>query len=149
MSDNNYRKTEGILYNYIDIKTEIKNTEIDIQELKAEYEGVSGISYEERSTPTNKFNSSVENELLRKENLIKKLIREKDSKQRLINKIDNALEPLDEIERKIIEYRCIRGYGWTKVGVMLNMDGDYCGRIKRKVINKIAPNIWIKEKFID
>ncbi|KGN00326.1 siderophore-interacting protein [Clostridium botulinum] len=147
MKDNNYRKTEGVLYNYTDIKTEIKNTEIDIQELKADYEGVSGVSYEERSAPTNKFNSSVENELLRKEKLIKKLTREKNSKQRLIDKIDNALDPLDETEKKIIEYRCIKGYSWAKVGVLLNIDGDYCGKIMRKALSKITSQIWIKEKF--
>lgn len=43
----------------------------------------------------------------------------------------------------------MKGYGWNKVGALLNMDGDYCGRIKRKTIHEITPKIWIKEKYTD
>lgn len=145
---NIYRLTEEVLINYNSIKTEIKNIELDIEEIQSEYEGISGVSFEERTSKTNKFNSSVENEILKKEKLIKKLKREKESKIRLITKIDNSLEVLDETERKIIEYRLVKGYSWIKVSTLLNINNDYCGKIKKKAINKISNKIWVKEQYI-
>ena len=41
------------------------------EELKEDYQGATGITYEERTGLTNSFNSSVENEVLKKR---KKLI---------------------------------------------------------------------------
>ena len=56
---NLYKKTDGVLFNYKSIKAEISNLELDIEELKDERDGMKGISYEEKSSPTNKFNISV------------------------------------------------------------------------------------------
>ncbi|WP_010292209.1 hypothetical protein [Clostridium senegalense] len=80
--------------------------------------------------------------------MINKLKREKASKIRLITKIDNSLEVLDETERKVIEYRLIKGYSWIKVSTLLNINNDYCGKIKKKAINKISNKIWVKEQYI-
>lgn len=144
-----YRKTDGVLFNYKSIKVEIENLSIEIEELKQDYRGCGAITYEEKSSPTYKFNSSVENELISREKQIKHLENIRNSKQRLIQKIDNSLKTLTDIERKIIELRCFEGYGWSKVGVLLNMDGDYCGRIKRDAINQIAPLIWIGTRYTE
>lgn len=146
-NDNLYKKTDGVLFNYKTIKVEISNLQTEIEEIESDYQGVSGISYSEKTGVTNKFNSSVENELLNKRKLIDKLSKEMESKKRLISKIDNALSTLEGTERRIIELRCFEGYSWAKVGMILKMDGDYCGRIKRTAINQIAPLIWIKEKY--
>lgn len=149
ISENNICKlTEEVLANYNSIKAEIKNIELDIEEIESEYEGVSAVSFEEKTGKTNKFNSNVENEILKKEKLIKKLKREKASKIRLITKIDNSLEVLDETERKVIEYRLIKGYSWIRVSTLLNINNDYCGKIKKKAINKISNKIWVKEQYI-
>ncbi|MCR3760301.1 RinA family protein [Clostridium felsineum] len=142
-----YKKTDGVLFNYQVIKMEIKNLELEIEEISATYNGVGAISYEEKSGHTNKFNSVVENEVINKEKIINKLNREMNSKKRLIAKVDNAMEILNENERKIVEYRCVKGYSWSRIGALLNMDGDYCGRIKREVMNKISPLIWIRESM--
>lgn len=144
-----YKKTDGVLFNYKTIKAEINNLELEIEEVKAECDGVKAIGYEERSSPTNAFNSSVENEVLKKEKMINKLLREKKSKERLISKIDNALETLDETEREIIRLRCFEKMNWGKVGMLTKMDGDYCGRIKRKVVNEISELIWISKKYTE
>ncbi|MCT8978295.1 RinA family protein [Clostridium sp. CX1] len=144
-----YKKTDGVLFNYKTIKAEINNLELEIEELKEETDGVKGITYEERTGSTNEFNSSVENEVLKKDKLITKLIREKASKQRLIEKIDNALNTLEDEERQIIKLRCFDKMGWSKVGALTNRDGDYCGRIKRKAINKISELIFISKKYTE
>lgn len=148
-SQNLYKKTDGVLFNYRIIKAEINNLELEIEEIKSEIDGVKSIGYEERTGSTNAFNSSVENEVLKKEKLMHKLLKEKASKQRLINKVDNALNILDEEEREIIKLRCFDKMGWNKVGILTNRDGDYCGRIKRKAVNKLSELVWIGKKYTE
>ena len=148
-SKNLYKKTDGVLFNYRIIKAEISNLELEIEEIKSEIDGVKSVGYEERTGATNAFNSSVENEVLKKEKLMHKLLREKASKQRLVDKVDNALNILDEEEREIIKLRCFDKMGWNKVGILTNRDGDYCGRIKRKAINKLSELVWIGKKYTE
>ncbi|WML35362.1 siderophore-interacting protein [Clostridium sp. OS1-26] len=144
-----YKKTDGVLFNYKTIKAEISNIELDIEELKEQIDGVSGITYEERTGSTNKFNSTVENEILKKEKEINRLLKEKRSKERLINKIDNAINALEEDEKEIIKLRCFEKKSWAIVGMIIKIDGDYCGRIKRKAINKLSELIWTRKKYTD
>lgn len=148
MEDKNlYKKTDGVLFNYKTIKAEIFNLDLEIEELKEEYVGVSGISYEERTGKTNAFNSATENEVMKKEKEITRLLKEKKSKERLISKIDNALETLEEEEKEIIKLRCIERKSWKIVGMITNRDGDYCGKIKRATVNKLSELIWIRKKY--
>lgn len=142
-----FRKTDGVLFNYKTIKAEINNLELEIEELQEECDGVKGITYEERTGATNAFNSSVENEILKKEKEITKLLKEKASKERLIKKIDNALDILSEDEKEIIKLRCFDRLGWNKVSIRTSRDEDYCGKIKRDAINKISELIWIRKKY--
>ncbi|MBV7275442.1 DUF722 domain-containing protein [Clostridiaceae bacterium UIB06] len=142
-----YKKTDGLLLNYKIIKAEINNLELEIEEIKSEYDGVKAAVYEERTGKTNAFNSSVENEILKKEKIINELLKEKRSKERLISKIDNALTILEEEEIKIIKLRYFEKMGWSKIGILTNRDGDYCGRIKRKAVDKISNIIWISKKY--
>lgn len=142
-----YKKTDGVLFNYKSIKAEIFNLELDIEELEDEREGIKGISYDEKSSPTHKFNSSVENEVIKKEKEINRLLREKRSKERLIRKIDNALDSLETEEKEIIKLRCFERKPWNKVGMTINKDADYCGKIKRDAVNKISDLIWVRRKY--
>lgn len=142
-----YKKTDGVLFNYKSIKAEIFNLELDIEELQEEYDGVKGMTYEEKTGKTNAFNSATENEVMKKEKEITKLLKEKKSKERLISKIDNALDSLEEEEREIIKLRCIERKSWNKVGAITNRDGDYCGKIKRAAVNKLSELVWIRKKY--
>lgn len=51
-----YRKTDAILYNYNKVKVQIKNIELDIENIKNEYNGPGTIGYEERTKSNNRFN---------------------------------------------------------------------------------------------
>lgn len=146
-NENLYKKTDGVLFNYKSIKAEIFNLELEIEELQEEYDGVKGMTYEEKTGKTNAFNSATENEVMKKENEINKLLREKKNKERLISKIDNALDSLEEEEREIIKLRCIERKSWNKVGMITNRDGDYCGKIKRAAVNKLSELVWIRKKY--
>ena len=60
---NTYKKTEYYLYNYKNMQAEIKNILLEIEDIENNYRGIEAITYEEKSAPTNKFNSSVEQEI--------------------------------------------------------------------------------------
>ena len=68
--DNMFKKTEYALYNYKDLDIKIKSIDIDIDMLENDIT-LKAISYEEKTGPTNAFSSSVENEVIRREEKMK------------------------------------------------------------------------------
>ena len=138
-----FKKTERILYNYSMLKAEINNLGLEIEELENEYEGIGAISYEERSGNTNKISDSVANEIIFREKEIYRLNKMKRSKEILLSKINNALEVLDENERKVVHYRYLNGKRtWMQVGEILSMDSNYCcNTLRVNIINKLSKMI--------
>ena len=120
--ENDYRKIEGLLFSYPKIQIEIKNLRIDIEEIK-DVIAIHGASDAPRAgTPTYAFNSSVENEVIQREeklpdriNRIENMIR---SKERQLQKIDNVLLTLEKGDQEFIELRY-----WKKIGIK-----DLCSR---------------------
>lgn len=141
---NLYKKTEAVLYNYKNIKAEIKNIAIEIEELSQDYRGCGAITYEEKSSPTYKFNSSVENEIVNREKQIDYLENTKSSKQRLIDKIDNALSTLDERSHKIIELRYFSKQSNKQLAINLNLTEQRVSEIKTEIVNSLTKLIFIK-----
>lgn len=149
-----YRKTEGVLYNYKKIKAEIDNLGLEIAEVESEYIGCGAITYEERTGSTNKFNSSVENEVLSKRKLIDRLAREQEKKQRLIKKVDNAINTLEGNELKIIQLKFFNEkkdskISWGEIGCIMNLDADYCRALKRQAIKDLSELIYVADKYSD
>lgn len=144
MSKELFKKTERILYNYSMLKAEISNLELEIEEMENEYEGIGVISYEERSTATNKISDSVANEIIFREKEVYRLHKTKRSKEILLSKINNALEVLDENERKVVHYRYLNGKRtWMQVGEILSMDSNYCcNTLRVNTINKLSKMIF-------
>ena len=101
----------------------------------------------EKSSPTNKFNSAVENDVIYREKNIQpeidKLMREKEN--RIIEKelIDNALDLLEEEEKKLVELRYFSKptRSWDSIALELNQSKDNCIKIRRKVIERLADYI--------
>lgn len=141
-----FKKTESILYNYSMLKAEINNLELEIEEIENEYAGLGAISYEERSSATNKISDSVASEIIFKEKQTYKLNKAKRSKEILLNKINNALEALDENERRVVHYRYLSGKRtWMQVGEILAMDSNYCcNTLRVNIINKLSQMIFPK-----
>ena len=144
MSKELFKKTERILYNYSMLKAEINNLELEIEELENEYEGIGAISYEERSGTTYKISDSVANEIIFREKEVYRLHKAKRSKEILLSKINNALEVLDENERKVVHYRYLNGKRtWMQVGEILSMDSNYCcNTLRVNTINKLSKIIF-------
>lgn len=64
----------------------------------------------------------------------------------MLSKINNALEVLDDNERKVVHYRYLNGKRtWLKVGEILAIDSNYCCNILRvNIINKLSKMIFSK-----
>ncbi|MDU5110303.1 MAG: sigma factor-like helix-turn-helix DNA-binding protein [Clostridium sp.] len=132
-----YRKTEAILYNYNKVKAQIKNIELDIENIKNDFNGPGAIGYEERTQSTNSFNSSVENEVVARENEINQLLRYQKQKEIELLKVDNAIGSLTEREKLIIEMRYFKKYNNKMIAAKLDLTEEYICNIKRNAVNQV------------
>lgn len=139
-----FKKTESVLYNYQVTQAEINNLELEIEELENEFGGLGAISYEEKTGATNKISDSIASEIIHKEKESYKLNKMKRSREILLTKINNALDILDDTERKLIKYRYLEGKRtWVQVGDILSLDSNYCcNTLRVSVINKLARIIF-------
>ena len=141
------KKTEYHLYQYKDIDKLNQINDIRIKKLRNEISLGGGDMFGEKSSPTNKFNSAVENDVIYREKNIQpeidKLMREKEN--RIIEKelIDNALDLLEEEEKKLVELRYFSKptRSWDSIALELNQSKDNCIKIRRKVIERLADYI--------
>lgn len=141
-----FRKTEAILYNYPQLEAEIKCLELEINNIKNNYEGCGAIGYDERTQSTNKFNSSVENEIINKEKELKRLNRDLNNKRTLKEQIDSTVERMNDNERKLIElkYTNRNTLSWSQVSYILGFNVDYVRKeIRQEAINKLGKTIFI------
>ncbi|MBE1304550.1 RNA polymerase subunit sigma [Clostridium botulinum] len=143
-----YRKLEGILYNYKNIQQEINNIKLEIHYIKNNFKGCGSIGYEERTGPTYKITSQVEDEIINKEKILEKLYKELNYKELLINKINNSLIVLSNKERELIRIRYIEGQGkvsWPIVAEQTYLSESRCYQLKDEIILKLIPIVFIGE----
>jgi len=141
-----FRKTEGALYNYKTLIAEVENLKIAIAEEKKEYKGCSAITYEEKTAPTNKFNSTVENEVITKDKQLSRLNEELEIKQLSIQRIENALEPIVGREKEIVELKYFKKLKtWEMVGERVNLSGDYCRNLGKDIIERVSKILFIEK----
>lgn len=135
-----YKGVESNLYNYKSIKAEIKNIDLELQELENEGESCGSINYEEKSAPTNKFNSTIENQIIRPDQL-------KSKKHKLevqLEKINNALETLSDDEMELIELRYFNKLQFKVIAERIDRNEMYCVYLKSKIIKKLIPLIYVQ-----
>lgn len=140
-----YKKTEAMLYNFNKTKAEIKNISLDLELLKSEFDGVGAIVYEERTGATNKFNSSVENEVIIREARIKKLEKLKRLKEIEIEKIDNALSNLNQREKEIILMRYFNKDSNRIIAAKLYLSEEYICELKKSIINSMCETMFLNK----
>lgn len=131
-----YKRVEAMLYSYKDTQVEIKNIKLEIDNLKLDIKGISAISYDDMPKAHN-TTSSVENEVLKKQEKIDYLTRMLNKKENEIEKINNVLESLDPLERYIIECYYFR----KKTNIWIGIEKEIAEKTvcKKKVdtINKM------------
>lgn len=145
--NNLFKKTEKILYDYKDIDLKIQNINLHINRLINDV-SVAGVSYEERTGPTNAFSSSIENEVIRRDehmsNELKQLNQIKKDTITMQQIVTNALNTLNEEEYKLVELRYFQKSKktWLEIGMKLGIDKDNCCKMKNKIINKLTNYIY-------
>ncbi|MBM7869316.1 DNA-directed RNA polymerase specialized sigma subunit [Clostridium pascui] len=144
---NLYKKTEAILYNYKKTKIEIKNLVLDLEALENDYQGVQAIGYEERSSPTNAFNSSVENEIIKRDENILKLRNKIRLKEIEIEKVDNVLNSLNERDKYIIKEYYIERNQLKNISKHINLEESYLSSYKSKLIKDISNIMFLQEQY--
>lgn len=140
-----FRKAEGTLYGYNDLIDKIDLLRSEIEIMKAEYKGCGSIGYEEKGSPTNAFSSVVENELVNKERLLTEMHKDLDKSIILKNRIDIAVNSLDEPDKKVIELRYInkRKLSWNQISNIVNFSEVHCmTRIRQRAIKKMINIIF-------
>ena len=142
--DKNYKRVEDMLYNYKNTKAEIKILKRKLEVYENNYDGVRGLSYDEKSTPTNKFNSDVENEVIRRAEEIQKLKNEIRLKEIEIENIDDAINALDERAAYVITEFYIKRRQLKVISSEVHLNENYSSDYKSSIINKIANLIFLK-----
>ena len=147
--DNSFKETEYKLYNYEDIVASNKVIDIKIKILENDI-SCKGITYDEKSAPTNAFHSDTESEVIRREkaNVYDKINRLKEEKERnLITKelIDAALEVLEPSEKKLVQLRYFSKpkNSWNSVAIDMNLSVERCVILRRGIIAKLSKLINI------
>ena len=138
--DDLFSKAEGKLFNYNKIKVEIKCLEIDIEFLNKDILGCKAINYSnEKTGPTNSICNPFENEIKNKEKEIAKLERDKNTKEKIVKKIDEALTLLEESEMNIVRYRYFSNKkpNWYYIATMMGYSEKNCRNKRNDLINKI------------
>lgn len=138
-----YSQVEGTLYNYKIIKASIENNKLKLENLELEdpEDGMSGISYGEPSSKTNKISSVVESAAIR--NMERKEIAKKELGKAIrketnrLKIIDNALTGLSDIEKNIIAMFYIEDKTWLEVAEEINYSQSWCQELRCMAMEKI------------
>ena len=146
--NNSFKEIEYYLYNYKNLDSLNSNAESRIKMLQDDIT-IRVIGYDEKTGPTNKFNSDVENEVIRREeqieDKIKKLRCEINNRNNMKNIIKNYLDALDPEDKKLIEFRYFSKpkKSWVQVSSQLNISIDWCTKNRRRIISNLSKLINI------
>lgn len=135
------RQIEEWLQDYGAYKARIDNLKNMIEDIAEE--GM-GISYDkDPSGPTNKFNSITENAVIKLDKFdIQHKVRVVTN---IVNSIDKALASLTDIERTVIENRCIKSQYYYQFCYKICVSERTAKRIKKEALKKMAIVIFGKE----
>lgn len=136
-----FKKVEDMLTSYNETKIEIKNLKLDLEILENNYIGATGITYTEKTGETNKFNSSVENEVMKREDEILRLKNKIKIKEIQIQKIDNIMDDsfLTNDEVFIIKERYFNKRSNKYIAALLNVAEETSSDYKNKLIERLIP----------
>ena len=142
--EDKFKAIEARLYKYKDIEKMNKLADIKIKRLRNDVSLGGGDMFGEKSSPTNKFNSSVENDVIYRElndidSQINILMKEKEDRNIEKELIEQAMELLEEEERKLIKLRYFSRptNKWSKVAIEMNISEKTCGRMRRSIISRL------------
>lgn len=137
-----YKRLENDLYNYKYLKLSIQNIKQDLADYESE-DGVSGMQFDKiQISSTNAFSSIVENATISNTEKIDFLEHCMNKAETVINKIDSAMEILEEEEYKIISHYYIDNQQWFKVAYLMHKSERGCRYVRSNAIRKMAIAIY-------
>jgi DNA-directed RNA polymerase specialized sigma subunit len=137
-TNDDFKRVEKMLYNYKNTVAEIKILKRDLEILENDYRGVGSIGYDEKTQSTNKFNSDVENEVIKRADRIQRLKNNIRLKEIEIENIDDAIKVLNEDELTLVNERYFNKKTNKYVASVLNVTEDTASRYKSNMINKLS-----------
>ncbi len=145
--EDRFKKTEYHLYQYKDIDKLNQVADLRIKKLLNDVSLGGGDMFGEKSSKTNKFNSNVENEVIKRDETIRFEIDnlKRDKENRILEKqiINASLDLLEEEEKKLVELRYFSKptKSWTSIAQDLNQSVDNCIKVRKKVISRLSDYI--------
>ncbi|WP_145994487.1 hypothetical protein [Peptostreptococcus faecalis] len=137
IKDEEYKMIEDWLKEYRKLEPAIKKYELDIEEIKNDIIGCSGICYEgEKLAPTYNISKPVENEVLDRDKKIKEV---EVKKRRLIihkEKMDIAINNFNSVQKRLFDYEFAQVEGDISMDII-----SYKMNISRSGLYKIRDDI--------
>ena len=127
---------------YKELKADIVDIDIKLQELEEDMLGVTGIGLEERTGKTYKITSSVEQQAGKHLEEKDRLLKLRASKEREIARINNAMSILKEEERDIVETALIEQKKYGLLEIKYNRTYSRIKQIEGEAVKKM-------EKYLD
>lgn len=128
MTKEQKEKVKKLLSNYKTMKAQIECIDYEIELLKEHIEFLKGF----RDTENSIIESNKE---IKHKKAIKKMLEE------CINSIDNALNELSDIERKIVELRYLEleKHTWKEISSIVGYSSDYC---RKEILDKVLKILY-------
>jgi len=126
---------------YKELKADLGNINILVQELEDELLGVSGQGTEERSGKTYKITSSVEQQAEKLMEKKEQLFKENRLKEREIKRIDNAMTILNDDEKEIIQIIYIDQKRYSAAQEKLNLSYPRIKQLEKQASDKMGKYI--------
>jgi DNA-directed RNA polymerase specialized sigma subunit len=137
----NIKNAERLLRQYPSLKASITNLEKQIKELEQDI-GVAGTDYsKEKICETYKFLSSTENQATILEQIRQLRIR-KEKNERKVELIEEAMKPLNKIERQVIEMFYIERMPYYHICGLIYKSEATAKRIKKVAIKVFAQTLF-------
>lgn len=142
MQKNLKDKARTMLNSYLIFKSDIKNIELEIEDIKNNYE-ITAIQYKESSGKTNLINKELEIRITEKDSKINHLLLLKEKNRIQCEKIENTVSILKEFEYDVIKSKYMEAVvSWDVVARKLGFTKIACKRAEERAIIKMIPLLF-------
>ncbi|WP_432662430.1 hypothetical protein R9X47_18050 [Wukongibacter baidiensis] len=142
------KEIEKVLKNIRKYDAQISDIELEIADLKDLHSiSISGINYD-NLVKTNSLISKTELQAMKDleiERTIEILEYKKRHLERFLSRIDNAICSLNDIEKQIIQMKCIDNKIWRFITFEVGLEERQCREIKKRALKKISNVINIED----
>ncbi|MGL5330185.1 MAG: sigma factor-like helix-turn-helix DNA-binding protein [Peptostreptococcaceae bacterium] len=137
-------KIIDMLNRYVYTKAEIVTIALELEEIENNYNLYSSIMYSDNVSCSNNIESTIEKELLNRENRLPKLKALRRAKEIEVEKIEISLNSFSERDKDIIKYRYFKKLKWNDVAQIIGLTDIRCRQLNKEIINKIRKSIFIE-----